>query len=105
MRARLMMKVMGLIMMLVLTVITAHSCQSSPASSPLNPSTFGSNGLAGVCADQEAAAQADGDDSPQTVVVPSEAGSLSKMAASAGLNPGTFSCNSTTTTTSPFGNP
>lgn len=100
MRARLMMKVLGLIMMLVLTVISARSCQASPKSSPLNPSTFGANGLAGVCADEEAAAQADGDDSTQTVVVPNQSGSLSNLVGAAGLNPGTVSC-ATTTTTSP----
>ncbi|HWE57470.1 MAG TPA: hypothetical protein VG435_18330 [Acidimicrobiales bacterium] len=105
MRARLMMKLMGLIMMIVLTAVSARSCQSSSSNSPLNPSTFGANGLAGVCADQQAVAQAQGDTSEQTVVIPGQSGNLDQLAQSAGLSPGVVSCNPTTSTTSDLASP
>jgi hypothetical protein len=64
MRARLMMKVVSLIIMLVITVITARSCSSGPShSSPLDPTNVARNGIAGLCADQQAAASAAGDGS------------------------------------------
>jgi hypothetical protein len=96
MRARLMMKLMGLVVMLVLTVVSARSCTSSSASSPLNPSILGRNGLSGLCADQAAAAQASGDDSPQTLQIPADSSGLSNLAGAAGLAPGSFACSTTT---------
>lgn len=96
MRARLMMKIMGLIVMIVLTIVSAHSCSASPPSSPLDPATLGHNGLAGLCADQEATAEASGQDSTQTLQIPDSSGGLSNLAGAAGLSPGTFDCPTTT---------
>jgi hypothetical protein len=98
MRARLMMKLMALIVMLVLSVITARSCSSSPASSPENPATLAHNALSGLCANQAAAAQASGDTSAQTLMIPQSQDNLGNMAQSVGMNPGSFSCPTTTTT-------
>lgn len=96
MRARLMMKLMGLVVMLVLTVVTARSCSSSPASSPLNPSTLEQNGISGLCANQAAAAAASGGDSPQTLQIPAAQQGLAALAGSAGLHAGSFTCPTTT---------
>lgn len=96
MRARLMMKVMSLIIMLVLSVITARSCSSSPPSSTLNPSTVEQNGLSGLCANQTAVAQATGQDTPQTLQIPAGQAGLSDLAGTAGLAGGTFACPTTT---------
>jgi hypothetical protein len=96
MRARLMMKVVGLVIMLVLSVVTARSCSSSPSSSDLNPSTLEQNGLSGLCANQAAVAGAGGEDTPQTLQIPAEQGNLANLAGAAGLAPGTFSCPTTT---------
>ena len=94
MRARLTIKLMGLVVMLVLTVVTARSCNRSPASSPLNPNTVLRNGVAGLCANQEATAAAGGGDgAASTLAVPAaDVG----MAAAAGLSTGALSCTSTT---------
>lgn len=100
MRARLMMKLVSVSIMLVLSVITARSCSSSPPSSNLNPSTLEQNGLSGLCANQSAVAAATGDSSPQTLQVPPSDGGLSNLAAPAGLAGlagGTFACPTTTT--------
>ena len=102
MRARLMMKVMGLIVLLVLTVVGAHSCSASSPTSPENPANLVQNGLAGVCANQQATNEALGNDqSPATAVSGSE---LSQLQASnpAGvqqlqqLTGGNLSCPTTT---------
>ena len=92
------MKVMGLVVMLVLSVITARSCSASPASSPENPATLAHNTLSGLCANQEAAAEAAGDDSTQTLVIPQSQAELSHVAQSVGLGDGSVSCPPTTTT-------
>jgi hypothetical protein len=97
MRARLMMKLMGIVVMLVLTVITAHSCSASSPGSPLNPATLTRNGVDGLCADQQASAAADGDTAPQTLPSPGM-GNLGGLAQAAGLAPGSLSCSATTTT-------
>jgi hypothetical protein len=96
MRARLMMKIMGLIVMLVLTVLGARSCSSGPSSSPLDPSTLGRNGLSGLCANQAATALASGQDTPQTLQIPASEDGLSNLAGAGGLAPGTFTCPTTT---------
>lgn len=97
MRARLMMKLMGMILMLVLTIISARSCSSSPASSPMNPATLAKNGLSGLCADQQAEAQASGDTSAQTLVIPQSQDQLGTVGQTLGLAPGTLTCTTTTT--------
>ena len=96
MRARLMMKLVSLTIMLVLTVVTAHSCSPSPSSSTLNPSTLEQNGLSGLCANQSAVAQDTGDDSAQTLQIPANQDGLSNLAAGAGLVGGSFACPTTT---------
>ena len=98
MRARLMMKLMGVIVMLGLTVFTARSCTSSAPGSALNPSTVEQNGLATLCAQQEANAQASGDTSPQTLVIPAGVGNLPSSAGGlGGLAPGSsYACPTTT---------
>lgn len=96
MRARLMMKLMGIIVMLVLTVITAHSCNSSPRSSDLNPSTLLHNGVAGLCANQQAMARAAGTDATPSLQIPAGNSNLANLAGAAGLSPGALSCSTTT---------
>ena len=56
-----MLKLMGIVVMLALTVVGARSCDgsSSSANSPLDPANLARNGIAGVCAEQAAVA-ADG---------------------------------------------
>jgi hypothetical protein len=98
MRARLMMKLMGIVVMLVLTVITAHSCSASSPGSPLNPATLTRNGVDGLCADQQASAAASGDTAPQTLPSPGSMGNLGGLEKAAGLAPGSLSCSATTTT-------
>lgn len=78
MRARFLMKLMSIIMLLVLSVIGMRSCSNSPASSPLNPSTLLHNGVAGVCSDQQAEADASGQTAPNTV---DSAGAISQIEA------------------------
>lgn len=95
-----MMKVISLIVMLVLSVITARSCSASPGGSTLNPSTVEQNGLSGLCANQSAVAGASGDDSQQTLQIPSSDQNLPGLAGGtglAGLTGGSFSCPTTTT--------
>lgn len=69
MRARLMLKVVSLLVLGVLTLLTARSCSGGPASqSPLDPTNVARNGIAGLCANQQAASEASGDASaPQTL--------------------------------------
>jgi hypothetical protein len=68
MRARLMMKLMGIIVLLILSVMGMRSCSNSSPSSPLNPTNVLQNGVAGVCAQQQAEAEASGQASaPNTV--------------------------------------
>jgi hypothetical protein len=97
MRARLMMKLMSVLILLVLSAITARSCSTSPSSSVLNPATVEQNGLSGLCANQSAMAQATGDDSTQTLQIPANQDGLSNVAGAAGLPAGSFSCPTTTT--------
>ena len=96
MRARLMMKLMGTVVMLVLTIVTAHSCSSSPASSPLNPNSLLQNGVSGLCANQQAATAAGGGDASSALQMPAGDANLSTMARAAGLSPGSLSCPTTT---------
>ena len=61
-----MMKLMSLTVMLVITVMSAHSCNGSGSkSSPLNPANLLDNGLGGLCANQQAVASAAGDPTAQ----------------------------------------
>src|SRR5579875_614678 len=94
MRARLLMKMMGLIVMLVLTVMSAHSCsgRGSPAS-PLNPANLVKNGVRGLCADQQAVQSASG--APPGTAVLQAPGGASSLARMAGLGSTAFSCPTT----------
>lgn len=96
-----MMKLMGLVVMMVLTVITAHSCSSSPPGSPLNPATLTRNGIDGLCANEQATAAASGDTAPQTLPSDGATGNLSGLEQAAGLGTGALSCPATTTTLIP----
>ncbi len=92
-----MMKLMGIVLMLVLTVVGSRSCSSSPASSPMNPATLAKNGLSGLCANEQAEAQASGDTSAQTLVIPQSQDNLGNLGQTLGLAPGTVTCTTTTT--------
>lgn len=99
MRARLLMKLVGTVVVLVLSVVAARSCGASPASSPLNPSTVLHNGVAGLCANQAATDAAGGAGIPSTPLqVPV---SDSGLAAMAGLAPGALACPTTTVAPAP----
>lgn len=91
-----MMKLMGAIVMLVLTVVTAHSCSSSPSSSTINPDTVLRNGVSGLCANQQATADAGGTDAQPSLQLPSGDSGLANMARAAGVSPGALSCSTTT---------
>ena len=100
MRARLMMKLISVIVMLILSVITARSCSASPPGSTLNPSTVEQNGLSGLCANQSAVADASGDDTQQTLQIPAGDQNLTGLAGGSGLpglTGGSFNCPTTTT--------
>jgi hypothetical protein len=82
MRARLMMKLMGIIVMMILTVMTARSCSGSSKSSPLDPTNLAQNGIAGLCANQQAEADASGDPNPTTPITVASAAGLAQAGAS-----------------------
>jgi hypothetical protein len=68
MRARLMLKLVSVVVMLVVTVMGARSCSTgSGRSSPLDPANVARNGIAGLCANQQAAAAAAGDGSQSSL--------------------------------------
>lgn len=96
MRARLVMKMVTLVVTLVLTIMTARSCggSGSPAS-PLNPGNLARNGLSGLCANQQAVNAASGDPTaPVGFQVPASDAALAGMA---GLSTSSLSCSTTTT--------
>jgi len=80
-----MMKLMGIIVMMVLTVMTARSCSGSSPSSPLDPTNLAQNGIAGICANEQAEADASGDPASDTPVTVASASGLADADAS---NPG-----------------
>lgn len=92
-----MMKLMSLTVMLVITVMSTHSCSGSGSkSSPLNPANLLDNGLRGLCANQQAVAGATGDPAaPPAFQVPASDAALARMA---GLGAGGLTCPTTTTT-------
>ena len=96
MRARLMMKLMGIVVMLVLTIVTAHSCSASPKSSPLNPDTLLQNGVSSLCANQQATSDAGGGGDSSSLQVPADDSNLANMAHAAGVSTGSLSCPTTT---------
>ena len=101
MRARLTMKLVSVTVMLVLTIITARSCSGgSGSSSPLAPSNLTHNGVASLCANQEATAAASGDTSASSALTLPSGGDAA-LAQIAGISSQSLSC---TTTTLP-GNP
>jgi hypothetical protein len=54
------MKLISMMVLLVLTVLGARSCSGSTSSSPDNPDVLLRNGIAGVCANGQAVADASG---------------------------------------------
>jgi hypothetical protein len=79
MRGRLVLKLISVIVLLVVSIIGAKSLTGSSASSPINPVNVGHNGIAGLCANQAAVAQAGGQregSSPATLVSPGELAQL-----------------------------
>ena len=103
MRARLVLKLMSLLVLLVLTVMGARSCNSSGSASDLNPSKVVGNGLAGLCANQSAVDSADGQPDSGTdsgtVLSPSAQSQLNSALGAVGQRGGSsLSC---TTTTNP----
>ena len=71
---------MALAMSCVLGVMTMRSCQSTPATSPANADNLARQGVAGVCANQQAVNAASGSDDsvPAVTIPPGLADSLSK---------------------------
>lgn len=114
MRARLVMKLMTIIVMLALTVLGARSCQGSGSSSqsPLDPNNLARNGITAICAQEQATAEANSygssDSTPVTAISPSEEANL-QASNPGGLRAlqqalgGSLSCPTTTTTANPFG--
>lgn len=114
MRARLMMKLITIIVMLVLTVLGARSCQGSGSSSrsPLDPNNLARNGITAICAQEQATAEANSygssDSTPVTAISQSEQAQLQAsnpggMQALRQALGGNLSCPTTTTTANPFG--
>lgn len=101
-----MLQLTGLIVLLVLTIVGFRSCSASPASSSGNPVDVARNGLAGVCADQQAVAAAGGSDAAgtaATVISPTlqqqlEASDPGGLGALEGALGGPLTCPTTTTT-------
>jgi hypothetical protein len=60
MRTRHLSALLGSLTLVVLSVVGLRSCGNEPAGSPANPATFTRDGIGGVCAEQDAVAQADG---------------------------------------------
>ncbi len=104
MRARLVLKLVTLLVLLVLTVMGARACNSSGSGSDLNPSKVVGNGLAGLCANQSAVDSADGQtDSPTgsptgsgTVLSPSAQSQLNSALGMVGQGGAPLSCSTTT---------
>jgi hypothetical protein len=103
-RARLILKLISVLVVLALTALGARSCTASSPSSPLNPVNVAHNGLSGVCANDQAVADAGGSDasgSPGTAISPaligqlqaSDPNGLSALEQSAG---GSLACPTTT---------
>jgi len=59
MRQRTIFGMIGTVVLLVLTVLTFRSLSPEPASSPASPPSIARNGLAQICAEQQAVDQAD----------------------------------------------
>jgi hypothetical protein len=97
-RMRLALKMVTLVIMTVTTIVGARSCSGPSPNSPLDPGNLEKNGLGGLCANQNAVAQAAGDDVTQTLALPATDSNLGRLPGLAGLDPtGTFSCTTTTT--------
>lgn len=105
MRARLTMKILSALVMLVLTVMTTRSCSGGPSkSSPLDPTNLLTNGVSSLCANQQAMAAASGagTDSPQSLQLPAAQAGLAGAAQAAGLSAASLACPTTTTTTAGY---
>lgn len=114
MRARLMMKLITIIVMLVLTVLGAKACEGSGSSSqsPLDPNNLARNGITAICAQEQATADANSygssDSTPVTAISQSQQAQL-QVSNPGGMHAleqalgGNLSCPTTTTTANPYG--
>ncbi|HEX6394905.1 MAG TPA: hypothetical protein VFZ97_15835 [Acidimicrobiales bacterium] len=96
MRARLMLKVVTVLVLLICTVIGARSCNSSSPGSNLNPSKVVGNGIAGVCANQAAVDSSGGQADSSEVVSPSAQNQLDSALGLVGAKAPSLSCSTTT---------
>src|SRR5689334_8882844 len=80
MRSRGVGSLVALAVSCVLSVMTMRSCQSTPATSPANPDNLARQGVAGLCANQQAVNAASGSDDsvPPVTLPPGLADSLGK---------------------------
>jgi hypothetical protein len=94
-----MLKVVTLMVLLVCTVLGARSCNSSSSGSDLNPSKVVGNGLAGLCANQNAVDSAGDQPTAGTVLSPSAEGQLNSALGLVGQRgtAGALSCPAPTT--------
>jgi hypothetical protein len=90
-----MLKLVTLLVLIVCTVVGARSCSRSSPSSPLNPLNVARNGLNGVCANQQAVADAGGAGRAGPTVPPAVQQQLGALVG------GSFSCPTTTADTQP----
>jgi hypothetical protein len=93
MRARLMMKLMGIVVFLILTVMSARSCSSSSSKSDLNPVNVQNNAEAGYCANQQVTNEATGSATTQQNPLSQLSPAMQIEAHNIGLN---FNCPTTT---------
>jgi hypothetical protein len=96
-----MMKVVTLFVLLVCTVMGARSCSSSSPGSDLNPSRVVGNGLASVCANQDAVDATGGEAGSGTVISSSAQSQLNSALALVGAKAPALACTTTTVATGP----
>lgn len=104
-RSRLILQLISVVVLMVLTVLGVRACGTSSPSSVLNPANLARNGLAGICANEQAVAAAGGSGAgaPGTALSPSLQSRL-QVSDPAGLHAleqasgGPLTCAATTTT-------
>ena len=97
-----MMKVVTLFVLLIGTVVGARSCNSSSPSSPFNPGNVARNGLAGVCANQQAVDAAGGASPGGGIAIPQSV--QQELGGLAGSAVSSVSCTTTSLATTGDGN-
>ncbi len=108
MRARLILKLIGLVVTVVLGIVTFRSFSLS-SSSPLQPSKLVGNAVSGLCADNQAIAAAGGEGTGAATTEATSGGagarlplggntaSLAPLVSDVGLTPSVLSCPPTST--------